>query len=48
VLQCPDSWTDILVRECEAWGDDGAFVMNHVVIRNGSAVTFERPDRGSA
>ncbi len=45
--QYPDAWINLLVGVCETWGDDGTFVMNHVVLRDGNRVTFERLDRGS-
>lgn len=48
VRRCPDDWTEILLRARGPWGDDGGFVMSHVVIRDGNVVTFERRARGSA
>jgi hypothetical protein len=48
VLRHPDNWPGVLVRERVAWGDDGVFVMRHIVIREDNVITFERVDRGSA
>jgi hypothetical protein len=47
-IKHPSDWIGILVQEQATWGDDGAFVMKHVVIRDGGLVTFERRDRGTS
>lgn len=46
-LRRPEDWPGVLVRAQSDWGDDGVFVMQHVVLYDGNAVRFERRERGS-